>query len=194
MNTWRAGCGGSRTSGSEGGPEKPTNGNAGRALRPDPYTEHPTREGKLSCCCVLDAWSRKVVGWSIDRRPTAAMVNAALGMAIDARRPAEGALVYSDHGSQFTSWTFSQRIRSAKLVQSIGTVGDAFDNAVVESFWGRMQTELLDRQRWTTRVELSTAIFDWIEVFYNRARRHSSLGMLSPVAYEKLHITKPSAA
>jgi putative transposase len=157
-------------------------------------TEHPTKEGKVYCCCVLDAWSRKVVGWSIDRRLTAAMVNAALGMAIDARRPAEGALVHSDHGTQFTSWTFSQRIRSAKLVQSIGTVGDAFDNAVVESFWGRMQTELLDRQKWNTRVELSAAIFDWIEAFYNRTRRHSSLGMLSPMAYEKLHTNNPTAA
>ncbi len=99
------------------------------------------------------------MGWSIDR-PTAAMVHAALGMAIEARRPAQGTLVHSDHRSQITSWTFSQRVRSAKLVQSIGSVGDAFDNAVIESFWGRMQTELLDRKRWKTRVELSTAIFD----------------------------------
>jgi putative transposase len=96
--------------------------------------------------------------------------------------------------SQFTSWTFSQRIRQAGLAHSIGTVGDAFDNAVVESFWGRMQTELFNRKRWTTRVELSTAIFDWIEVFYNRTRRHSSLNMLSPVAYEKLHANNTSAA
>jgi putative transposase len=157
-------------------------------------TEHPTKEGKLYCCCVLDAFSRKVVGWSIDRRPTAAMVNAALGMAIEARRPAGGSILHSDHGSQFTSWTFSQRIRQAGLAHSIGTVGDAFDNAVVESFWGRMQTELFNRKRWTTRVELSTAIFDWIEVFYNRTRRHSSLNMLSPVAYEKLHANNTSAA
>ncbi len=97
-------------------------------------TEHPTREGKLYCCVVLDAFSRRVVGWSLDRRPTAAMVNAALGMAIDSRKPA-GTLVHSDHGSPYTSWTFSQRVRAAGLAHSIGTVGDAFDKAVVESFW-----------------------------------------------------------
>ncbi len=148
-------------------------------------TEHPTREGKVYCCAVLDAWSRKVVGWSIDRHPTATMVNAALGMAIENRRPPAGALVHSDHGSQYTSWTFGQRVRAAGLAQSLGTVGDAFDNAMVESFWGRMQTELLDRKKWSTRVELSTAMFDWIEAFYNRRRRHSALGMISPVEFER---------
>ena len=157
-------------------------------------TEHPTREGKVYCCVVLDAWSRKVVGWSIDRQPTAAMVNAALGMAIDQRQPTNGALVHSDHGSQYTSWTFSQRVRSAGLVHSLGTIGDAYDNAVVESFWARMQTELLNTRRWKTRVELAGAMFDWIEAFYNRTRRHSALGMMSPIAYERLHGDRTSAA
>ncbi len=101
-------------------------------------TEHPTREGKLYCCAVIDAWSRRVVGWSLDRRPTAAMVNAALGMAISARKPVGGSLVHSDHGSQYTSWTFSQSVRAAGLAHSLGTIGDAFDNAAVESFWARM--------------------------------------------------------
>lgn len=157
-------------------------------------TEHPTREGKVYCCVVLDAWSRRIVGWSIDRRPTAAMVNAALGMAVEQRRPTKGMVLHSDHGSQYTSWTFSQRIRDAGLAHSLGTIRDAFDNAVVESFWGRMQTELLNRRKWKTRIELSTAIFDWIEVFYNRTRRHSSLGMLSPIAYERLHQHETNAA
>src|ERR1700694_2710467 len=85
-------------------------------------TEHPTREGKLYCCVVLDAWSRKVVGWSIDRPPTPAMVNAALGMAIAQRQPQRGMLVQSDHGSQYTSWTFSQRVCSAGLAHSLGSV------------------------------------------------------------------------
>ncbi len=93
----------------------------------------------------------------------------------------------SVESTQYTSWTFSQRIRSAGLAHSLGSVGDAFDNAVVESFWARMQTELLDTRTWRTRTELSTEIFDWIEIFYNRTRRHSSLGMISPTAYEKLH-------
>ena len=102
------------------------------------------------------------------------------------RRPPEFA--------QYTSWTFSQRVRDAKLAHSLGSVGDAYDNAVVESFWARMQTELLDTRRWRTRTELSTEIFDWIEVFYNRTRRHSSLGMLAPMPYEKLHSDDTSAA
>ena len=102
--------------------------------------------------------------------------------------------MHSDHGSQFTSWTFSQRLRSAGLAHSVGTIGDAFDNAVVESFWGRMQTELLNTKKWRTRVELSTEIFDWIEGFYNRTRRHSSLDMRSPVAFERLHGQHTSAA
>jgi transposase InsO family protein len=102
-------------------------------------------------------------------------------------------LLRSIEPGQYTSWTFSQRVRAAGLAHSIGTVGDAFDNAAVESFWGRMQTELLDTRKWTTRVELSTAIFDWVEAFYNRTRRHSSLGMLSPAAYERLHVDHTAA-
>lgn len=156
-------------------------------------TEHATREGKVYCCAVLDAWSRKVVGWSIDRRPTAAMVNSALGMAITTRKPAGGSVLHSDHGPQYTSWAFSQKVRAAGLAHSLGTVGDAFDNAVVESFWGRMQTELLNRKTWNTRLELSTAIFDWIEAFYNPQRRHSSLGNISPVEFERRHQHNPAA-
>ena len=99
-------------------------------------TEHPTREGRVFWYVVLDAWSRKIVGWSIDARPTAAMVNSALAMAIAARKPETGMVVHADHGSQFTSWAFSSHIRSAGLVQSLGTVGDAYDNAMVESSTG----------------------------------------------------------
>lgn len=157
-------------------------------------TEHLTREGRVFCCVVLDAWSRKVVGWSIDRRATTAMVNSALGMAVDQQRPAEGTTLHSDHGPQYTSWAFSQRIRSEGLVHSLGTVGDAFDNAMVESFWGRMQTELLDRQKWATRLELSTAMFDWIEAFYNPVRRHSALGYISPIEFERRHQQSTTAA
>jgi transposase InsO family protein len=94
------------------------------------------------------------------------MVNSALGMAIEVRRPKAGTLLHSEHSPRYTSWTFSQRVRSAGLAQSLGSIGDAFDNAVVESFWARMQTELLDNGRWRTRVELFTEIFDWIEIFY----------------------------
>jgi putative transposase len=147
-------------------------------------TEHPTREGKLYCAVVLDACSRRVVGWSIDTTPTAALVTNALGMAIESRRPAAGTLIHSDQGVQFTSWAFSQRAKASGLVPSMGGVGACYDNAMIESFWSRMQVELLDRHRWRTRIELANAIFDYLEIFHNRQRRHSSLGMLSPIEFE----------
>src|SRR5205085_12338685 len=184
MNTWRAGCGGSRTSGSEGGPEKLTRRKAGRALRSDPYTEHPTREGKVSCAVVLAACSRRGVGWSIEAAPTAALVTSALAMAIETRRPAGPTVIHSDQGTQYGSWAFTRRARDAGLLPSMGAVGTCFDNAVMESFWSRVQVELLDRQAWSTRLELATALFEYLEIFHNRQRRHSALGMLTPTEFE----------
>ena len=149
-------------------------------------TEHPTREGKVYCAVVLDAFSRRVVGWSIDASPTAALVTNALGMAIEQRGP-DGTVIHSDQGTQFTSWAFTRRALDSGLMPSMGSVGDCFDNAVVESFWSRMQVELLDRRRWRTRVELANAIFEYLEIFHNRQRRHSALGMLTPVEFETRH-------
>ena len=157
-------------------------------------TEHPTREGKVYCCVVLDAHSRRVVGWSIDNHQASSLVTNALAMAISNRTPSAGTVIHSDHGSQFTSWAFSERVRQAGLVPSMGTVGDAFDNAVVESFWARLQTELLNRKKWKTRVELSTALFEYLEIFHNRTRRHSSLGMLTPIEHEKVNNENANAA
>ncbi len=148
-------------------------------------TEHRTREGKVYCCVVLDVFSRRVVGWSIDSAPTAMLVTNALGMAIGNRSP-EGTLIHSDHGTQFTSWAFTRRALDSGLVPSMGSIGDCYDNAVIESFWARMQVELLDRQRWLTRVELANAIFEYLEIFHNRKRRHSALGMRTPVEYEMM--------
>jgi putative transposase len=156
-------------------------------------TEHPTREGKLYCCVVLDAYSRRVVGWSIDNQQAASLVMSALGMAITSRKPKDGAVVHSDHGSQFTSWAFSDRVKGAGLALSMGRVGDAFDNAMMEAFWGRMQTELLNRRRWRTRLELANGIFEYLEVFHNRKRRHSALGMLTPHEYETLYHQQQAA-
>jgi putative transposase len=147
-------------------------------------TEHPTREGKVYCAVVLDVCSRRVVGWSIDSTPTAALVTNALGMAIDTRRPAAGTIIHSDHGVQFGSWAFTTRAKQSGLVPSMGSIGDCYDNAVIESFWSRMQVELLDRQRWRTRLELANAMFDYLEVFHNRRRRHSALGWLTPIEFE----------
>jgi len=148
-------------------------------------TEHPTREGKVYCAVVLDAFSRRVVGWSISHNPTAALTTNALAMAIEQRDSVRGkTVIHSDHGTQFTSWAFSERVRQAGLVPSMGTTGDCYDNAMMEAFWSRMQVELLDTRRWKTRIELANAIFEYIEIFHNRRRRHSSLGMLTPIEFE----------
>ncbi len=147
-------------------------------------TEHPTREGKLYCAAVMDAFSRRIIGWSIDSRQDSTLVVNALDMAIRNRRPEPGGIVHADHGVQFTSWAFSDKIRSAGLMPSFGSVGDGLDNAMMESFWSSMQIELLNRRRWKTRVELANAIFDYIEIFHNRQRRHSALGYRSPNEYE----------
>ncbi len=143
-------------------------------------TEHHTREGKVYCAVVLDTYSRRVVGWSIDSSPTAALVTSVLGMAIDNRKPA-GTVIHSDQGVQFASWAFTRRAKESGLVASMGSIGD---NSMMESFWSRMQVELLDRQPWRTRIELANAIFDYLEIWHNRQRRHSALGMLTPVQFE----------
>jgi transposase InsO family protein len=157
-------------------------------------TEHPTREGKIYCCVVLDAFSRRVVGWSIDSTQTTVLVTNALGMATRRQDPAGGLVIHSDRGVQFTSWAFSQKVREAGLAPSIGAIGCPYDNAVIESFWGRIQVELLNRKFWKTRIELAAAIHDYIEHFHNGRRRHSALGMLTPTEYEDRYFRTHNAA
>jgi putative transposase len=113
---------------------------------------------------------------------------------VNPRQPEPGAIVHSDHGVQFTSWAFTGRAKRSGLVPSMGSIGDCYDNAVIESFWGRMQPELLDRKRRKTRIELANAIFDYLEIFHNRERRHSALGMRTPIEFELIHqSTQPVA-
>ena len=151
-------------------------------------TEHPTEEGKVYCAAVMDAYSRLIIGWSIDNHMRTELVTDALGMAIMRRQPnGNETILHSDHGSQYTSWAFGQRLRAAGVLASMGTVGDCYDNAMMESFWGTLQLELLDQKQWKTRDELANAIFEWIECWYNPKRRHSSIGMHSPVTFEALH-------
>lgn len=156
-------------------------------------TEHPTREGKIYCCAVLDAFSRRVVGWSIDSTQTSQLVMNALGMATQKRHPDGELVIHSDRGSQFCSWAFSQKVNEAGLAPSMGSVGSAYDNAMMESFWGRMQVELLNRKRWKTRVDLANSIHDYIEIFHNTRRRHSSLNMLTPAEYERQYAITTAA-
>lgn len=148
-------------------------------------TQHMTAEGWLYLATVLDAFSRRVVGWAMDARAETDLVVSALNMAVRSRRPGEGVVHHSDHGAQYTAVTFTNRLKEAGLVGSMGTVGDALDNAPAESFYATLQTELLNRSRWPTRRSLTTAIFSFIEGFYNRKRRHSALGYLSPDEYER---------
>jgi transposase InsO family protein len=149
-------------------------------------TEHPTREGKVYCAAVLDVYSRRIVGWSIADHLRSELVVDAIEMARWRRRPQPGqTVVHSDRGSQYTAWAFGQRLRAAGLLGSMGRVASALDNAMMESFFGTMQLELLDRQHWQTRAELARAIFEWIEAWYNPRRRHTALAWLSPVEYER---------
>ena len=148
-------------------------------------TEHGTDEGKVYLAVVLDAWSRRVVGWSIADHIRSELVVDALQMALWRRRPRSGeCIAHSDHGSQYTSWAFGTRLRAAGLLGSMGSVGDAYDNGMAESFFHTLQLELLDEHHWTTRRQLALAIFDWIEAWYNPSRRHSSIKMLSPIDFE----------
>jgi transposase InsO family protein len=146
-------------------------------------TQHPTGEGWLYTGVVLDAFSRRVVGWAMDERPVAALAVDSLSMATGNRRPVAGTIHHSDHGAQYTSLALGNTLRSVGLAGSMGRIGDARDNAVAESFFATLQTELLDRRSWPTRQMLRSAIFDYIEGFYNRQRRHSTLGYLSPEEY-----------
>ena len=149
-------------------------------------TQHETGEGWLYLAVVIDVYSRLVVGWSMGERFTAELVLNALEMALGNRQPGEGVIHHSDHGSQYTSLAFGQGLEQAGVLGSMGSVGDALDNAVAESFFATLQTELLDRYHWPTRQSLRSALFEFIHVFYNRQRRHSTLGYLSPSEFEKL--------
>lgn len=143
----------------------------------------PTWSGFLYLAVVLDAFSRRIVGWSMATTLQAQIVLDALDMALWRRRPRE-VIHHSDQGSQYTSLAFGKRCREAGVRPSMGSVGDAYDNAMAESFFATLECELLDRRRFKTHAEARIAIFEFIESFYNPRRRHSSLGYLSPAAFE----------
>lgn len=148
-------------------------------------TQHRTDEGWLYLATVIDAFSRKVIGWAMGERAVADLVVDAVNMAVRNRRPHQGVIHHSDHGTQYTSFAFTRRLQETGIVGSMGSVGDALDNALAESFYATLQTELLDRETWPTRSRLRTAIFEFIEAFYNRRRRHSALGQISPDEFER---------
>jgi putative transposase len=143
----------------------------------------PTWAGFLYLAVVLDAWSRRVVGWSFAVHLRVELVLAALEMAIRRRQP-RAVIHHSDHGSQYTSVAFGNRCREAGVRPSMGSVGDAYDNAMCESFFATLECELLDRVRLRTREEAELAVFEFIEGWYNTHRRHSALDYVSPIEYE----------
>ncbi len=143
-------------------------------------------EGWLYLAAIQDAYSRRIVGWSMAEHMRSELVTDALEMAVHRRRPDPGLIHHSDQGSQYVSLGFGQAARDAGIAISMGSKGDAYDNAVAESFFATIKKELIHRRSWPSRRELSSAVFEYIEAFYNRDRRHSTLGMRSPAEYEEL--------
>jgi len=143
-----------------------------------------TWEGWLYLASVMDLYSRRIVGWALAEHLRAELVVDALEMAVARRRPDAGLVHHSDQGSQYTSLIFTRRCRVVGIDVSMGSRGDCFDNAVLESFHASLKKELIHRRSWPTKAEARTAVFDYVETFYNRLRRHSTLGMRSPVEFE----------
>jgi putative transposase len=146
----------------------------------------PTWAGFIFLAIVLDVWSRRVVGWSIGEQMSADLVLAALNMALTQRRPGE-VIHHSDQGSQYTSVAFGQRCAKMGVRPSMGSVGDAYDNAMAESFFASLECELIDRRSFQTKAEARMALFTYIEGWYNPRRRHSALGRISPINFERSH-------
>jgi putative transposase len=151
-------------------------------------------EGFLYLAFILDACSRKIVGWSMATHLRSELVVDALQMAIARRKPAPGLVHHSDRGVQYTSLSFGKKLEDEGLVPSMGRVGTAYDNALAESFVATLKTELLYRNGWPTRQAARMALFEYIECFYNGRRRHSALGYLSPVEYEEVKLGEEDAA
>jgi putative transposase len=146
----------------------------------------PTAAGFLYLAVVIDAFSRRVVGWAMHNHLRCELVLQAFEMAYGQRRPRD-VVHHSDQGTQYTSIAFGIRCKEMGVRPSMGSVGDCFDNAMAESFFATLECELLDRRRFKTQAEAESAVFDFIEGWYNPQRRHSSLGYLSPVNYEQRH-------
>ncbi|GAA3515363.1 hypothetical protein GCM10022262_42820 [Georgenia daeguensis] len=157
-------------------------------------TEHRTGEGKLYLCAIKDAYSNRIVGYSIDSRMKSRLAVAALDNAVARRGDVAGCIVHSDRGSQFRSRKFVHALNRHDMVGSMGRVGAAGDNAAMESFFSLLQKNVLDRRPWTTREELRIAIVTWIERTYHRRRRQDALGRLTPIEYETIMTTPATQA
>jgi transposase InsO family protein len=153
-----------------------------------------TLEGWLYLAVVLDLFSRRVVGWSMSESLERRLALEALKMALADRQPARGLIHHSDRGSQYASLEYQQLLAAHGIIGSMSRSGDCWDNAVAESFFSTLKIELVYTADWATRADARAAVFEYLEVFYNRQRRHSSLGYLSPVAFEQRYDEKALAA
>jgi transposase InsO family protein len=149
-----------------------------------------TSEGWLYLAGVLDLYSRRIVGWSMSRRITEQLTLDALNQAVTHRQPPKGLLHHSDQGKQYASNNYQKLLKNQRMICSMSRKGDCWDNAVMESFFGTLKTELIYHEKFITREDAKLKIFDYIEMFYNCKRRHSSLGSKSPVEFERT--TKPT--
>jgi transposase InsO family protein len=147
----------------------------------------PTAEGWLYVAAIIDLFSRRVVGWAMSSTMATSLVLSALDMALGSRSPGKGLVHHSDRGSQYASAVYRQVLHHAGLTASMSRRGNCYDNAVIESFWHSLKVELVHRRSFATRIEAEQAIFEYIEVFYNRVRLHSSIGYVSPAAFEAAH-------
>jgi putative transposase len=169
--------------------ERDFNPDAPNLLWSSDITYIPTGEGWLYLAGALDCFSRRLVGWSMACHVRTELVVDALQMALARRRPGEGLVHHSDRGSQYTALTFGRGCRDAGIAVSMGSKGDCFDNAVIESFWATLKKEigLTTGRKFATRAQARAAIFEYIETFYNPRRRHSTLAYRSPAVHEHLH-------
>lgn len=147
----------------------------------------PTDEGWLYLAGIIDVYSRKIVGWSVSATLATQLCLDALATALQQRRPMQGLIHHSDRGVQYASREYRHALHAAGLVPSMSRRANCYDNALAESFWSTLKTECLHRTHFRTRAEASLAVFDFIECFYNRHRRHSSLGYRSPIAFETIN-------
>lgn len=154
----------------------------------------PTNEGWLYLATVIDLYSRKIVGWSMDEHMKTSLVNDALTMAIMKRKPLRGLIWHTDRGSQYASYAHKDLLQKYGIVQSMSRRGNCWDNAVAESFFHSLKTELIYNEIFETRAQANQAIFEYIEVFYNRQRMHSANGNLSPVEFEEKMLQNETAA
>lgn len=145
----------------------------------------PTRNGWLYLATVMDLYSRKIVGWSMNTTMTASLVNDALTMAIWSRKPGKGLIWHSDRGSQYCAKSHRSILKDHKIIQSMSRKGDCWDNAISESFFSTMKREISQMEYFVDQKQAANTIFEYIEVFYNRIRAHSTIGYLSPAEFEQ---------